>query len=93
MFIREWPGFWYRRDERRPPGEYRGAARLALPCLVRDAQTVQVGVGGAAYWAALSKSQWLVLEDAVPGKFQLSTTSGLNIMVSRNQKKGMSAKL
>ena len=46
-----------------------------------------------AYWAAFSKSQWLVLEEAVPGKVQLSTTSGLNIMVSRNQKKGTSAKL
>ena len=45
------------------------------------------------YCAAFSRSQWLVLDDAVPGKVQLSTTSGLNITVNRNQKKGMSAKL
>ena len=48
---------------------------------------------GSDYWAALIRFQWLVLEPEVPGKVQLSTTSGLYITVRRKKKNGMSAKL
>ena len=43
------------------------------------------------YWAALNRFQWLVLEAEVPGKVQLSTTSGFTVTSKANQNMGTSA--
>ena len=69
-----------RRQKKKPPGETPGGclvSRFALSDLAEPIERY------ADYWAALIRSQWLVLEPEVPGKVQLSTTSGLNITVSR----------